>query len=50
MSLQQKNDIEPLSERLGFLKIINKALSETNEKSDKEMSVAPAPATMNNNI
>ena len=50
MSSQRTDNIEALSERLGFLKIINKASSETNEQSDEEMSVAPVPAMMNNNI
>ena len=35
-SLQRINDIETLSERLGFLKITNKASSEMNERSDKK--------------
>jgi len=50
MSSQRTDNIEALSKRLGFLKIINKASSETNEQSDEEMSVAPAPAMINNNI
>ena len=36
-------------ERLGFLQIINKALEETYKQSDEEISVAPVPATTNNN-
>ena len=44
------DDIEVLSKRLRFLKIINKASSKTNRWSDKEMSVIPALAMINNNI
>ena len=29
---------------------MNKASSKTNKQSDKEMSVVPAPAMMNNNL
>jgi len=43
------DDIEVLSERLGSLQIMNKALKEIYEWSDKEMSAAPAPAMTNNN-
>jgi len=50
MSLYRTNDIEALSERLGSLKIMNKASSKTNKRSDEEMSVVLAPVTMNNNI
>jgi len=50
MSLQRTDNIEVLSERLRSLKIINKASSETNKQTDKEMSIAPVPATMNDNI
>ena len=50
MSSRWTDDIEVLSERLGSLKIMNKALSKTNEWSDKEMSVVPAPAMMNNHV
>ena len=32
------------------MKITNKASSETNKWSDKEMSVVPVPAIINNNI
>ena len=44
------NNIEILLKRLGSLKIINKASSETNKRLDKEMSITPAPVTMNSNI
>jgi len=43
------DDIEVLSERLGSLQIMNKALKEIYEWSDEEMSAAPAPAMTNNN-
>ena len=43
------DNIEVLSERLGSLQIMNKASEETYKQSDKEMSVAPAPAMTNNN-
>ena len=43
------DNIKALSERLGFLQITNKASEETYGWSDEEMSVAPAPATMNDN-
>ena len=46
-SSRQTDNIEVLSERLGFLQIINKALEETYKQSDKEISVAPVPATTN---
>jgi len=49
MSSRQMDNIETLSERLRFLQIMNKVLEEVYEQSDKEMSVAPVPATMNNN-
>ena len=42
-SLCRTNDIEVLSERLEFLKIMN-------EQSDEEISVVPASAIINNNI
>ena len=44
------NNLETLLEILGSLKIINEASSETNKRSDKEMSIAPALVTMNSNI
>ena len=44
------NNLEILLKRLGSLKIINKASSETNKRLDKEMSITLAPVTMNNNI
>ena len=46
-SSQRTNDIKALFKRLGSLKIINKALEETYEQSDEEMSVAPASANEN---
>jgi len=49
MSSRQIDDIETLSERLGSLQIINKALEAMNEQSDEKMSVAPVLAMMNNN-
>ena len=50
MSLQRTDNIKVLSEKLGFLKITNKASSEMNEWSDEEISVALASATINNNV
>ena len=50
ISSRQTNDIEILSERLGFLQIMNEALKETSEQSDEEISVVLAPVMMNNNI
>jgi len=47
MSSQRINDIKVLFKRLGSLKITNKASKEIYEQSDKEMSVAPAPANKN---
>ena len=44
------NNIETLLERLGFLKIMNKASSEINKQTDKEVSIAPVLAMMNNNV
>ena len=44
------NNIEALSERLGSLKITNKASSKTNKQSDEEISVVPALTIMNNNV
>ena len=44
------DNIKALSERLEFLKITNKALSKTNKWSDEEISVVPAPVTMNDNV
>jgi len=44
------NNIEALSKRLEFLKITNKALSKTNKQLDKEISIVPIPAMMNDNI
>jgi len=48
MSSYRTNDIEILLERLGSLKITNKASEEINKQSDKEMSIAPA--SMNKNV
>ena len=44
------DNIKALLERLGFLKIMNKALSKTNKQSDKEMSIASVPAMINENV
>ena len=44
MSSRRANDIEALSERLGFLKINEEASTDEYEPTDTEMSVAPAPA------
>jgi len=41
------DNIEALSERLGFLQITNKTSDETTEQSDEAMSVAPVPKTTN---
>ena len=49
MSSRQMDNIKTLSKRLGFLQIINEVLEEMNKWSDKKMSVAPIPATINNN-
>ena len=48
-SYRTKN-LEVLSKRLRSLKITNEVSSEMNKRSDKEMSVAPVPVTMNDNI
>ena len=48
-SYRTKN-LEALSKRLRSLKITNEVSSEMNKRSDKEMSVAPVPVTMNDNI
>ena len=48
-SLRQTDNIEALLEKLGSLQIMNEALEETYEWSDKEISVAPVPVTMNDN-
>ena len=48
MSSRQTDDIEALSEKLGSLQIMNKALEETSKQSDEETSVALALVTMNN--
>ena len=37
------NNLEALSERLGSLKIIDKTSNKTSERTDTEMSTAPAP-------
>jgi len=42
MSSYRTNDIEALLEKLGSLKITNKASEETINQSDKEMSIIPA--------
>ena len=44
MSSRRTNNIEVLSEWLGFLQITKEALS---EQVDTEMSTAPAPANKN---
>ena len=43
MGSRQTNDLEVLSERLGSLKITDKTSNETSERTDTEMSTAPAP-------
>ena len=48
MSSYRTNDIETLLERLGSLKITNKASEEINKQSDKEMFIAPV--SMNKNV
>ena len=48
MSSWKIDNIKTLLEKLESLKIVNKASSETNEQSDKEMSVALA--MINENI
>ena len=47
MSSQRVNDIKVLFKRLGSLKITNKASEEIYKQSDKEISVASAPANEN---
>jgi len=49
MSFRRTNDIETLSEQLGSLQITEEA-SDNYEQLDTEMSVAPAPAVINENI
>ena len=46
MSSRQTNDLEALSERLGSLRITDKASNETSKQTDTEMSTAPAPMTI----
>jgi len=48
MSSKRMDDIEALSERLGFLQTTNKA-SEKYRQSDIEMLTVPVPAPMTNN-
>jgi len=48
MSSKRMDDIEALSERLGFLQTMNKA-SEKYRQSDIEMLTASVPAPMTNN-
>jgi len=43
------NDIEALSEQLGSLQITEET-SNSHERLDTEMSVAPTPAAINENI
>ena len=45
-SSRQTDNIETLSERLGSLQIKASEESTSNERTDTEMSVAPAPAPM----
>jgi len=47
-NLYRINNIEVISERLGSLKITNKASEEMNKQSDKEIS--EVPALMNENV
>jgi len=49
MSSRRMDNIEVLSERLGFLQITNKTLDKTTEWSDEAMSIAPAPVITNTN-
>ena len=43
MSSRRTNEIEALSEQLGFLQINKEASTDEYEPMDTEMSVAPAP-------
>ena len=43
------NDIKALSEQLRSLQIMEKT-SDSHERLDTEMSVAPAPAAINENV
>jgi len=49
MSSRRTNDIEALSEWLGSLQITEET-SDDYKWSDREMSVAPVPAAINENI
>ena len=49
MSSRRMNDIEALSEQLGFLQIMKEA-SEMNKQTDIEMLEIPAQVTSNENI
>ena len=49
MSSRRMDNIEALSEQLGYLQITNETSDETTEQSNKAMSVAPVPVTMNTN-
>jgi len=52
MSSRRTNDIEALSERLGFLQITEEASDKYKQTTTEDMSVAPAPAavTVSENI
>jgi len=51
MSSRRTNNIEVLSEQLGFLQITEEASSEYKQITTEEMSIAPALAVaMNENI
>ena len=49
ISSRQIDNIETLSEKLGSLQIMNRALEETYKQLDEEISTVPAPATTNDN-
>ena len=49
MSFRRTNDIEALLEQLGSLQITEEA-SDEYERMDTEISVAPVPATINENV
>ena len=49
MSSRRTNNIEALLERLGSLQITDET-SKDYERSDTEMSVAPVPAAINENV
>ena len=48
MSSRRTNNIEALSERLGFLQITEEASDEYEQTTTEEMSVVPAPAAVAN--